>query len=281
MEEGKGRPTRNSLKTAIHLRLFFLCYKLLCFPLCRKQHVGNSGASNTSYWKPGCFCNEERNVLEYEVIKQLDKFRCAKSPSVNICLACFYVPIARAGYPLLGKMWSLSSGAIFSLYLFGGGCYNKLIRPHLPLIRLKTVLGIGAFKTLLWLKILQHAVMWKPHIWFPLNIGAIGPRIIGTHLGCISDLLSDVGANRFSALFTIYLLSSWTKLFWGKIGCYWVFLALVLGCWGGEAWLGAVRKQLYSSIIPLTSLRLLTCFKLSASLNIFRNWSWVSLGWIC
>lgn len=121
--------------------------------------MGNSSASNTSYWKPGCFCNEEKTVLEYEVIKQLDKFRCAKSPSVNMCLACFYVPTARAAYPLLGKMRSLSSGAIFSLYLFGGGCYNNLIRPHFPLIPLKTVLGRGAVKTLLWLKLLQHAMM--------------------------------------------------------------------------------------------------------------------------
>lgn len=96
--------------------------------------MGNSGASSTFCWKPGCFCNEERNVLEYEVIKQLDKFRCAKSPGINICLACFCVPTARAAYPPLGETQYLPSAAIFSLYLFGGDWYNNLIRPDMSLI---------------------------------------------------------------------------------------------------------------------------------------------------
>ena len=242
--------------------------------------MGNSGASNTFYWKPGCFCNEERNVLEYEVIKQLDKFTCVKSPGINICLACFYVPTARAAYPLLGEMWSLSSGTIFSSYLFGGGCYNNLIGPQLPLVPLKAVLGRGEVKTLLWVKVLEQTMMWKSHVLFPLNTGATGPWIVGARLRCFSDFFSDVGANRFAALFPIYLLSSQTKLFRGKIGFYRVFLALILRCRWGEQWLGGARNQLYSSVIALTSLRLLTCFELSASLNIFRNQSWASLVWI-
>lgn len=51
-------------------------------------------------------------------------------------------------------------------------------------------------------------------------MGDTGPQIIGTHFGCINDLLSDAGANCFAALFLIYLLSLQTKLFWDKIGCY-------------------------------------------------------------
>lgn len=169
----------------------------------------------TFYWKPGCFSNEEKNLLGYEVIKQLDKFRCTKSLSVNVCLACFYVLTVRAAYQLLGEMRSLSSGAIFSLDLFGGGCFNNLIRSHLPLIPLKAVLGRRVVKIVLRLKLLQHAA-----VWLPSNMGDTGPQIIGTHLGCINDLLSDAGANCFVALFLIYLLSLQTKLFWDKIGCY-------------------------------------------------------------
>lgn len=100
----EGETHQKLIETCHPSMAFFLHDKLPCFPLCRKQHVGNSGASNTFYWKQGCFCNGERNVLEYEVIKQLDKFRCAKSPGINICLACFYVPTARVAYPLLSEM---------------------------------------------------------------------------------------------------------------------------------------------------------------------------------
>lgn len=126
--------------------------------------MGYAGASNTFYWKPGCFRNKERNVLEYEVIKQLDKLRCAPSPSANICVTRFYVPTERAAYPLLGEMRSLSSGANFSLCLLGGGRYNNLIRSSLPLIPLQPVLGREAVKTLLQLKLLQHTVVGEPHM---------------------------------------------------------------------------------------------------------------------
>lgn len=74
-----------------------------------------------------------------------------------------------------------------------------------------------------------------------MNTGAVGPWIIGTCPGYISDLLSDAGASGFTSLFLVYLFFLLGKVLLWQNRLLLSFSGLVLGCsrerrgWGLKA----------------------------------------------